>query len=227
MVGCCASQGLILYQYQLAGWRVTYPPGADEPINKNKEYVPQAKTERFDSKKNAKAPTVSTCLSVTVEQLSETRDEFALMSAFRAIFKAILRSTGTDTAIIPPEPKTQGQDTSIQPIKYNDSLPSRSDAKAIRQYIHLGRMTLNTFHGKILVEHQAGHHINEAPELLRAIAKMRDLSVSVEVDRFGVSRIAKVGVGFGTMPKESRSALTLCIETLVFQQCETSLSPLH
>jgi hypothetical protein len=84
-------------------------------------------------------------------------------------------------------------------------------------------MTLNTFHGKILVEHQAGYHLNETPELLKAIEKIRDLSVSIELDRFGVSRISKVGILFGTLPKESRTALASRIETLVLQQCKTSI----
>jgi hypothetical protein len=121
----------------------------------------------------------------------------------QSIIKIILRSK-TGLTIIPPT----SQD--VLAIKGNLELPEKENTRLMHRYIHQGRMLPNTFSGKILVTHPVGYSILSSDVTTAMTSNYPGVKISC--DKFGISKLIKIGVLCGTLKHESRQALTAYLE---------------
>ena len=144
-----------------------------------------------------------------IPRLSDIANEDSLMDTVRSIFKNILRSSNQVGIIAPSQ-------FNLPTIYDNRQLPKKLDTKAIRRFIHYGRMSNDNFIGKILIEHSChfpSNFFTSTPEMLKLMDSRN--GSSIQVDRFGNDRIIKIGFLVGALSKESRDDLAYHIETIV------------
>ncbi len=159
-------------------------------------------------------PTKSFLLFKIIQDDAEEADirEDLLMDTVRAIFKVILCSSNHVGIIAPPQ-------FNLPVITDNRQLPKKLDTKAIRKFVHYGRMTPKSFTGKILIEHASRHQsdfFTKSAEMLKLMDSCQ--GSSIQVDRFGDCKIAKIGFLVGALSQESRESLTQCIEQIIWTQ---------
>ena len=135
-----------------------------------------------------------------------------------SIIKIILRSKEGLT-IIPPT----SQDVCV--IKGNLELPGKGITRLMRRYIHQGRMLPNTFSGKILVSHPVGYSILSS-DVTTAVTSNYP-GVKISFDKFGISKLIKIGILCGTLKHESWQALTAYLEAVLSQQKNTGYVPIR
>jgi hypothetical protein len=112
--------------------------------------------------------------------------------------------------------------SNLPAIKDNNKLPAKLDTRAMRRYIHFGRMSQFSFTGKVLLEHPAyytSEFFRSTPEIKKFL-KQDHIGpyVSIKVDRFGNSKTVKAGFLFGTLLKESREDLAERIEDSIYSR---------
>ena len=95
----------------------------------------------------------------------------------------------------------------------------------MHKYIHQGRMLPSTFSGKILVSHPVGYSILSS-DVTTAVASNYP-GAQISFDKFGISKLIKVGVLCGTLKHESRQALTSHLEAALSQQKNTCNIPVR
>jgi hypothetical protein len=135
-----------------------------------------------------------------------------------SIIEIILRSKEGLT-IIPP----RSEDVPV--IKGNLELPGRENTRLMHRYIHQGRMLLNTFFGKILVSHPVGYSILSS-DVTTAVTSNYP-GVKISFDKFGISKLIKIGVLCGTLKHESQQALTAYLDAALSQQKNTGYVPIR
>ena len=90
--------------------------------------------------------------------------------------------------------------------------------------IHQERMLPNTFSGKILVSHPVGYSILSSD--VTAVTSNYP-GVKISFDKFGISKLIKIGVLCGTLKHESQQALTAYLEAALSQQKNTGYVPIR
>ena len=118
--------------------------------------------------------------------------------------------------IIPPT----SQDLPV--IKGDLELPGKGNTRLIRRYIHQGRMLPNTFSGKFLVSHPVGYSILSS-DVTTAVTSNHP-GVKISFDKFGISKLIKIGVLCGTLKHEGQQALTSYLEAALSLQKTQALS---
>ena len=136
----------------------------------------------------------------------------------QSIIKIILRSKEGLT-IIPPT----SQDLPV--IKGNLELPEKGNTRLMHRYIHQGRMLPITFSGKILVSHPVGYSIPSS-DVTTAVT-LNHPGVKISFDKFGISKLIKIGVLCGILKHESWQALTSYLEAALSQQKNTGYVPIR
>ena len=95
----------------------------------------------------------------------------------------------------------------------------------MRKYIHQGKILPSTFSGKILVSHPVGYSILSSD--VTTAVESNYPGAQISFDKFGISKLIKVGVLCGTLKHESRQALTSHLEAALSQQRNTCNIPLR
>ena len=135
-----------------------------------------------------------------------------------SIIKIILRSK-TGLTIIPPTSQE------VPVITGNLELPAKGNTRLMRRYIHQESMLPNTFSGKILVSHPVGYSILSS-DVTTAVTSIHP-GVKLSFDKFGISKLIKIGVLCGTLKHESQQALTAYLEAVLSQQKNTGYVPIR
>ena len=91
--------------------------------------------------------------------------------------------------------------------------------------MHQGRMLPNTFSGKILVSHPVGYSILSS-DLTTAVT-LNYPGAQILFDKFGISKLIKIGVLCGILKHESWEALTAYLEAALSQQKNTGHVPIR
>ena len=110
-------------------------------------------------------------------------------------------------------------------IKGNLELPRRKNTRLMHRYIHQGRMLPNTFSGKILVSHPVGYSILSSDVTTTVTSNHPEAKISFE--KFGISKLIKIGVLCGTFKHESQQALSSYLEAALSQQKNTGHVPIR
>ena len=110
-------------------------------------------------------------------------------------------------------------------IKGNLELSGRGNTRLLHRYIHQGRILPNTFSGKILVSHPVGYSILSS-DVTTAVTSNHP-GVKIFFDKFGISKLIKIGVLCGTLKNESWQALTAYLEAALSKQKNTGYVPIR
>ena len=86
-------------------------------------------------------------------------------------------------------------------------------------------MLPNTFSGKILVSHPVGYSILSSDVTMAVTTNAPGAKISC--DKFGISKLIKIGVLCGTLKHESRQALTSYLEAALSKQKNTGYVPIR
>jgi hypothetical protein len=104
-------------------------------------------------------------------------------------------------------------------IKGNLEMPGKGNTRLMHRYIHQGRILPNTFAGKILVSHPVGYSILYSDVTTTVTSNCPGAKISC--DKFGISKLIKIGVLCGTLKHESWQALTSYLEAALSKQKNT------
>ena len=83
----------------------------------------------------------------------------------------------------------------------------------------------NTFAWKILVSHPVGYSILSSDVTTAVTSNYSGAKISC--DKFGISKLIKIGVLCGTLKHKSRQALTVYLEAALSKQKNTGLVPIR
>jgi hypothetical protein len=109
-------------------------------------------------------------------------------------------------------------------IKGNLELPGKGNTRLLRRYINQGRILPNSFSGKVLVSHPVGYSILSSD--VTAAVTSNYPGVKISFDKFGISKLIKIGVLCGTLKHDNRQALTAYWEAALSQQNNTGFVPI-
>ena len=157
-------------------------------------------------------------LRLAIDCISDSVSEKHTFQTIRSIIKIILRSKEGLT-IIPPTSQE------VPVIKGNLELPGRENTRLMCRYIHQGRMLPNTFSGRILVSHPVGYSILSS-DVTTAVTSNYS-GVKISCDKFGISKLIKIGVLCGTLKHKSRQALKSYLEAALSKQKNTGFVPIR
>jgi hypothetical protein len=128
---------------------VTFEP-AFSPVKSPKKKMSRKSMEKTFRLEEETLPTTTTSyLIFKITRDADEEEDFledSMMDTVRSIFKAILKLCN-QVGIVGPS------NMNLPTIYDNTQLPKKLETRAIRKWVHFGRMTPENFIGKILVEH--------------------------------------------------------------------------
>jgi hypothetical protein len=171
-----------------------------------------AKTAKRSGQDGLEGDVTHSYFWLAIDCSSDSVSDTNTFQTIRSITKIILRSKAGLT-IIPPTSQE------VPVIKGNLELPAKGNTRLMHRYIHQGRMLPNTFSGKILVSHPVGNSILSSDVTTAVTSNYPGAKISF--DKFGISKLIKIGVLCGTLKHESRQALTAYLEAALSKQINT------
>jgi hypothetical protein len=179
---------------------VDFPNSSFSPVKSPKKKKSK-KSTKYSSQDGNQFPSNATSLFLVFKIFRGVDDkddllEDSMMDTVRAIFKVILKSCNQVGIVGPLK-------MNLPTIYDNTGLPKKLETRAIRKFVHFGRMKPDSFTGKILIEHstqQQSDFFSSSPEMVKLMDSRKCV---VHVDRFGDCRIVKTGFlrgAFGVRP---------------------------